>query len=49
VIALTFGAHEGLLAMIGLVFVLLVIIGFLPDRATSRGNGAGGGSKSDCI
>jgi len=46
-IAFVIDAKGGLLIMIGLVFILLVVVGFLRGRATSRGNGEGGDSKSD--
>jgi hypothetical protein len=37
----------GLLVLIALVFVLLVVIGFLRGRATSHGKREDGDSKSD--
>jgi hypothetical protein len=45
-IAFTWGGGEGLFAFIGVIFVLLVIIGFLPDRATSVGKRAADALKS---
>jgi hypothetical protein len=47
--AYTIGTHEALLALIGVVFILLVVIGFLPDPAISRGSAAADDSKSVCI
>jgi len=47
-IAFVIDTKGGLLLLIGLVFVLLVVIGFLPDHAISHGSTAGGGLRSGC-
>jgi hypothetical protein len=48
-IAFILDTNTSFLVMIAVVFILLVVVGFLPARAISVGSRADGGSSSDCI